>query len=83
MRDASPVHFEPLERPVTSRYSTIHTGSNCVAMSGNDVECIKLFSAVGLFQYLVNIHFQIGVESLEQIFKKQRKQLSGAISLSS
>ena len=72
VRDARPVHFETLERPVSGGDRPHKTGSDVIALELHRVERVKLACAGRLLQHFVNCGFKVGVECLEQVFEQER-----------
>ena len=73
MCHSSPVHFEPLEGPVSGGDGSHEAGCNEISSELHGVEGVKLSRARGFFKDLVDPRLQRHVEGLKKVFKQQRE----------
>jgi hypothetical protein len=70
MGDASTLHLEPLQRPVSGRYRSRKARSKVVALELHGIERVELIRARLLFQNFVDRSLEVGVVRFEEIFKE-------------
>lgn len=79
MGDASALHFEPLERPVSGGDGADEAGGEDVAVEEEGVVCVEFGGAGGLFEDFVDRGFEVGVVGFEEVFEEEGEELAGTM----